>query len=226
MSQAESMCSMLLGDRPIAIGDYVRWEYKDVDKWAEGEVRGQADRLVSIMIDTCSDGRWEVSHGKQPTVGAVHVFGLFGSANVRRIPRPESVRVIHCQGYSNGKQCKATTRDPAAITGWRCPEHDVSWCGYFGRSSSTHERPVGTLAKLYDGLTAEQCLERFQRWMQDKPINGVRHRTREGGNRALTSVQLAAARELWSMQLRAKLYVSETERKRREPSVIVDMEND
>lgn len=46
---------------------------------------------------------------------------------------------------------------------------------------------------LYDGLTAERCLERYQQ------------RQRSDGAIILTAPQLSAARELWSTQLRAKV---------------------
>lgn len=225
-----SMCSVNLSPevRPIVVGDYVRWEHFviSLENWVEGEIVGIHGQIADILL-------FRVGSYVNRNVGSVRLFGLYPPTTIRRIPRPELDRIIHCQGYLNGKQCEATTRDSSATMEWRCSEHDVctafvggscmDWCGYCGCGSGMHKQPesvTNTLSRYteyhmqpYDGLTVEQCLEHFQRWM------------REGGNRALTPSQLTAARELWSAQLRVKVEASESERKRREPSVIVDIED-
>lgn len=59
---------------------------------------------------------------------------------------------------------------------------------------------------LYDGLTAEQCLERWQRRQREDgamPFAGqVHYPTRDT---VLTAGQLAAARELWSLHLKQRI---------------------
>jgi tetratricopeptide (TPR) repeat protein len=77
-----------------------------------------------------------------------------------------------------------------------------------GLSSVDHQIPVPTPQPvLYDGLTAQQCLERYE-WIQraDEPSHAVRVVTiKRAEGRYLTAPQLAAARELWSAQLRTRV---------------------
>jgi hypothetical protein len=63
------------------------------------------------------------------------------------------------------------------------------------------EIPVSSEAKpptLYDGLTAEQCLEVYALNQRYEGVFGV----------VLRPLQLAAARDLWSQQLRARVTAS------------------
>lgn len=56
---------------------------------------------------------------------------------------------------------------------------------------------------LYDGLTAEQCLERYEAQQQDREVVG-----RDGSRLRpppLTSSQLLVARELWSVRLKERV---------------------
>lgn len=78
------------------------------------------------------------------------------------------------------------------------------------------ERRASLVPVLHDGLTAEQCLERFQQ--------GQRERPRSAGR--MTTAQIAAARDLWSSQLRARIAASRESDKARQVSVCVEMEVD
>lgn len=64
--------------------------------------------------------------------------------------------------------------------------------GYLYRSKVREERPA---PQFYDGITAEQCLELFCRIQRDDGVTAM----------AITPKQMAAARELWSAQLRARV---------------------
>jgi hypothetical protein len=77
---------------------------------------------------------------------------------------------------------------------------------------------------LYDGLTAEQCLERYV-WLQrhDEPATAERVvAIKRAEGRYLTACQLAAARTLWAAQLRAR--VAETAKPKLTVMVQVDDE--
>lgn len=76
--------------------------------------------------------------------------------------------------------------------------------------------PLGP--QLYDGLTAEQCLERYESRQREDAcsFSGV------GIRLSMTPLQLTAARNLWSKRLRAKV----KESTRPKLTVMVDMEDD
>jgi hypothetical protein len=89
--------------------------------------------------------------------------------------------------------------------------------------------------ELHDGLTAEQCLERMRARMGAAdglldpaeipgwPAGRSVAQELENGRLALTTIQIAAARDLWSAQLRARVTASEASER---TQVVVDMQDE
>lgn len=118
---------------------------------------------------------------------------------------------LRCQGIRDGKQCSATEPVDGTIRHpWRCAACSVP---------------------LYDGLTAEQCLERYikiqrgeaERWAikwrqgyfrdHEAAVYAVKFCAGTGMTYIvvplrLAACQLAAACDLWSVQLKAKVQAS------------------
>lgn len=85
----------------------------------------------------------------------------------------------------------------------------------YSRGPITVTRAQIVEATEYDGITGAECLKRFIQRVHQADITGTAT--------ALTPAQLSAARELWSLQLRAKVKESaERERNR----VVVDLQED
>lgn len=214
----------------IAVGDYVRCESgRTKGGWATGVVTEiDQDGDPTVHADLHSDG-WPIlwSDGR-------FCIDLSAGGTCRRIPRPvnevkaeTSGVLLRCQGLNSGRQCDETVR--GHVGGWRCPTHDActtyhgggDWCMFCGRGPSIHRvDPAAAPSQVtvtYDGLTAEQCLERYvqrQRHDTSEPSISYTH---------LKPAQLAAARELWSLQLRQR--VAETDaadRERDRLQVVID----
>lgn len=224
--------------RPLEVGDLVRFDLHKGDSWLEGHVTTLCTPVYGyaqiVPVGSSPDLRCYVEQGS-------FTFQL-DSKNYRRIPRPvaevkaeTSGLLLRCQGLNSGRQCDETVR--GHVGGWRCPTHDActtyhgggDWCMFCGRGPSIHRvDPAAAPSQVtvtYDGLTAEECLERFITWQRGEPVNGVSHRTREGGNRPLLPAQLTAARELWSMQLRQRVEAAK-DRDRLQVVIGHDVEDD
>jgi len=198
-------------ERCFVVGDWVRWEHNG--DWLEGELRGLSSKrqVASVKI---SKARRAMEVGS--TMEML-------SCNVLRIPRPgqevASGPLFRCQGYRDGKQCEARSGPPAAF-GYLCPEHDAPIDGdhaHFSYPLSIDDPIQQPAPTLYDGLTAEQCYARFRLRMAgsdrvihdaDLPIGKTVAEELIAGRMSLTAAQLAAARTLWSAQLRAKIAAS------------------
>lgn len=86
------------------------------------------------------------------------------------------------------------------------PGQEVAPADASDMQRAADEHPAASIEPtLYDGLTAEQCLEQYARLQREDVDADV---PREIYPNALTPPQLAAARELWSLQLRAKIAAS------------------
>lgn len=57
---------------------------------------------------------------------------------------------------------------------------------------------------FYDGLTAEECLQCYTAWLRGAANEGLGHKLSEW----MSTLQLNAARDLWSAQLHAKVVES------------------
>lgn len=199
-------------NRPIEVGDYVRWEYgpggpfTSPANWAEGEV-ARIDRFhVDICVACCGLGK---RTGTVTTFGIGPGIGPGITSILRRIPPPaeaqatatlkvRSKRWVHCLHVSDsGIQCRASTEDPSVKIGWMCPDHVPV------------PQPAPPAPALVHGLTREQCLER---WL----VNRSEREYPSGCKRPvydLTQAQIVvgrhayrtAAREEWSAELRAKV---------------------
>lgn len=113
---------------------------------------------------------------------------------------------------------------------WTCPVESqeceirrtcTNKCGsHVWPNPTANAQTPGPQPVLIDGITAAQCLKRHQLWQQFNDIA-----TPIGLARSpLTPAQLATACDLWSEQLRAKVAAQREADKRREASVVVDLE--
>ncbi len=208
--------------RCFMVGDWVRWEHGDVsDNWVEGQITRLDSAAVDISISREGPSRTHRG-GVQP----------FGRGRLRRIARPgqASMDGNRCSGcglecawsvISDGAQCnacRATTGLPPLARkhgpggrGVAGPcDLDCAKCAAERATAPTPPTPA-----LYDGLTAEQCLELWsqeQREGDDARCNNCElikheHQLRRGRDceayeASITPEQLTAARELWSAKLR------------------------
>lgn len=118
--------------------------------------------------------------------------------------------VFHCRGrLASGKQCTMTTTEPQHHETQYCPQHMREHVArkqagemdrlrkYAGVSRADAERRP-SMPALVDGITREQCLEKFVECQ----------RADDGMSfwpSMLTPAQLTVAREEWSLQLKAKV---------------------
>lgn len=217
-----------LAERPIAVGDYVRWEFPRFNKFADGEIvdmSNQDKHEVAILVDRCTN-EWSMEDGPHPMPGAVHVFGIWGMGRhddpvMRRIPRPFRVQEAQRQPFRNGAlqdvgwTSESRRADALMYTMQAAPRIAVD---QVRREFQIQPKPPGPT--LYDGLTADECFVAFNRWQRVESPNGQKVLA------IPTITQVNAARALWSAQLRAKVAAGDAARKAREPSVLVQLEDD
>lgn len=186
--------------RPLRPGDYVRWEGvgDGWSLWLEGELMSLEHSQSTMMRHIA---RINVKRSRDFTVGSTPAVVVGNGRTLRRCERagwdrnpsvPFSLTTsggIEITGSVPAKECDACCIPGATAATGRCSH------GHLYRSKVRDATPKH-VPVLYDGLTAEQCLELYV------------ERQQEHGDSAdcymMTPRQLAAARELWSAQLRAK----------------------
>lgn len=183
---------------PIQDGDYVRWTPKprsDSGNWFEGTVVCRISSGAGWMVNGLKVERigeiepWKRNIGSGVVIGqTVDPMVFYGE--VRKVERPSSQREI--------VTTTSTSASSSVILAYVTPQ------------------PPPQL-ELYDGLTAQECLERFQQLHREDVCMW------SGDGRFMTGKQKAAARELWSAQLRAKVEASK-ERDRLQVQIEVDCE--
>lgn len=204
------------GERCFVVGDWVRW-------WPEGEVdaRRYSDVCVADVLNGAPYTAVIDSHGPRWSSND----GLNGQrvvvtrGDVRRIPRPEqptlSARLGHLKHGPGGSglsgpcdaDCKKCEAERCVRPSSCSHPHPWKSDGYGYKCQACDATgltlPDATEPTLYDGLTAEQCLERFQRRQREESTSfGV---TLLRPADVFTSAQLDAARSLWQQQLRARI---------------------
>lgn len=92
---------------------------------------------------------------------------------------------------------------------------------YAGGVKIVSDRTMKPQEILYDGLTAEQCLNYWERFQREDP--SLRSIYRGRANIAMTVSQIAAAQELHSSKLRVKIAASKERERNR---VIVDLQDE
>lgn len=158
-------------ERCFVAGDYVYVDTPSIS--GTGVVTGLvAPGLAAIKMD---------ERGKHYEAGTRLAFG---TCTLRRIPRPQhgealGVSTLHCQGITDGKQCRETTLiGTATKLPWRCATHDActtyvgngDWCAFCKLGPSLHRKAQTVAAPapvLYDGRTAESCCAR---WSDNRSI--------------------------------------------------------
>lgn len=202
-------------ERCFVVGDWVRWEPKLcplAGGWAEGVVERTGP--VVINVSACS--------GMVHVGPSVRIDPSMEPSELRRIPRPEPSAVWKCV-EANGNLSGLVGFTPASTPSPYATNADVAaHLNGLGWQVAWNDEPTPA-PMLYDGLTAEQCLERWQLRQREEgamPFSGqVRYPTRKT---VLTASQLAAARELWSSQLRASIAAS---KERELTRVVVELQD-
>lgn len=245
-------------DRPIAVGDYVRWERGAhwPGNWVEGEVIAiDPGFTIDLRVTAFGPGR----HDDRSTVnlGTEARHGI----EVRRIQRPSTAQAEVRSATLDANLAQLNAHDHAmpaqrhlAVTGTisnpfyfagvdhekrddrvdalmyamkAMPRIDVDKV----RREFARAAPVRTIGspvpqvgvtpgpKLYDGLTARQCFERYTE-NQRETCSG------KGSRWLLTEAQKRAASLVWTGKLIGKVAVSDEQRKDSEPSVLVQLEDD
>lgn len=185
-------------ERPIGPGDYVEW-HPSPTTHIKGEVTAVrslagAD-FATVRIDY--DRAHPAPHSWQ---GQTHELGC---ARLRRIPRPAEVQATvrrgTCCAHPVERHHYAGCADCGCGLQWKeHPDRDLDMSPA-GRAALGHVVPASPAPVLVDGLTRDECLERFVTAMQmEAPFSAV-----------FTPAQLAAAREEWSAALRAKVAASD-----------------
>lgn len=131
--------------RPIAVGDYVRWDGQMDDgsnckRWAEGEVVGFKLDKTQVRIARSSD-KWFAA---EP---------YFTGPVLRRISRPAAAQATVLM---------VSTCDVCCIPGATA---ETGRCNHGYLYRSVVREPAPPAPALVDGLTREQCLER---WMENR----------------------------------------------------------
>lgn len=205
-------------ERPIAVGDYVRWEMGE--RWVEGVVINPAEGIAEMTV--------ERFHNWPAYLGATRARPS-GCGRVRRIPRPGTAQYevraqeAHREMYKwwhvmGADYAKRDDRADALMYAMQAMPPKIDLDKVF---AELHHQ------KLYDGLTAMQC---YYRWSDNRAC------AERGAPLpyALTPAQIAAGRRAyqidalneWSGDLRALVAASDADRKSREPSVLVQIEDD
>lgn len=195
--------------RPIAVGDYVRWESGLTPaRWVEGELMDiPSPDKYGIRVADKSD--WEP---KWPDERGWHMFNTKRGAIIRRIPRPEAAhttptaeRRVFPRGADRSRPCGTCARYWGDHYGVACEQPYMA--GYESGPVCAPGCPCGAHATaLVDGLDREACLAR---WMENRlfsegvtaPPNAMTRMQRDVG-RALWLERYGAAR---SAELRAKV---------------------
>ena len=193
LSQHREVCPK----RPLEVGDYVRWDGQMPDGSAptdEPEPRWIEGDILEF--DRNATRVRVMARSDEQFAESVYLFGNV----LRRIPRPVAeVKAIHERSDGNLYYGDMKVTD-----------------GPFVSRPETPSQATVT----YDGLTAEQCLERFQLQQRDEPDPDDSW----GCSRPkLKPAQLAAARELWSLQLRQRVAETDAAAKERDRlQVVID----
>lgn len=142
--------------RPVAVGDYVRWERRrNPEMWIEGELVAIGPQRKSVYIDAKTDcGRWPV-----PLRGRTRCDGPHyqDSTTIRRIPRPAEAQAIAVDDYvewrPDGYQSRAIgmvlAKSQTAAVIW-IREVSKTWTAYEARPIEGHTRsvPLSDLRRL------------------------------------------------------------------------------
>lgn len=201
------------GRPEIRIGDRVRWEFSARGRWAEGWVVGISclRQLFTLRVHACSERSWDLYGEPDPFPGSVHTFGVY--REVRGDGPPATIRSIpgfswHPSWWEIGGRCHLCGAVEFPI--------DVE-----------DDRNAGQLASRapdrvpdHDGLSGKECLRRFERRMHQADLGTA------GTDTALTPSQIAAARELWSAGVRARVAGSAEKDEGSRVSVVVDQDED
>lgn len=176
----------------IKIGDYVRWTRWD--EWFDGTVKRIELNVAEVIVH---DGSRGLKESKSITVLV---------SNLKHTARPPDVTYLKTTGTQT-----YTLADPT----------------YVGEVKIVSDRTMKpneirfTQEILYDGLTAEQCLNYWERFQREDP--SLRSIYRGRANIAMTVSQIAAAQELHSSKLRAKIAASKERDRNR---VVVDLQDE
>jgi hypothetical protein len=202
-------------ERCFRVGDWVRIEMNR--DWLEGEVTSTGDHEGHHVCRPVV-----MSKGLTAYRGHYGDFTFRPAPGIRRIPRPEQKGEVSWEEAAKIADIavaleKQQTRriEYLASPVPRSPTIETPWMKVDDERS-----PIGLIeASKYDGLTGKECLERYELLQRDD----VTADTFAWSGYRLTAIQLAAARELWSLQLKAKIQDSKEAERRR---VVVDLQDD
>lgn len=175
--------------RPLQPGDYVLWENIrwDTFRWIEGV-------LVSLEPNPAyprsHHARIDIKRSYGFAEGTTQTVGVGRGVTLRRCERVGDSSYITVTGTTSYTFPKSYAAGLGVAEGRIVVQSDPAFPSATLRDAAPEPSPV-----LYDGITAEQCLELY--------VESQRYES-EPARKLLTPARLAAARELWSAQLRAK----------------------